>query len=195
MRFSAALFLTISLCLAGCNCTNQGGSADDGGDNAIADAGLGDPDAGCSYGTAASLAAPGNLDLFGQISYFADGGVVPRGRYSVQYLDGCMKYSGNQGWTIHAYVTGSYGWWLVGATSAEKYLMPPGTAGWDPNAGAFANFADCVAANQALAPLDFDFDGGVLGVWLQDSPYGDNVAGEGGRNPVWALTGLGACQP
>jgi hypothetical protein len=50
-----------------------------------------------------------------------------------------------------------------------------------------------VTANQALPPLDFEFDGGVLGVWLQDSPYSDNLAGENGKNPAWTLSRQGAC--
>lgn len=43
------------------------------------------------------------------------------------------------------------------------------------------------------APVDFDFAGGKLGVWLLDSNYGDNLAGEGDRNPKWKLTLLGDC--
>ena len=156
------------------------------------DAGVG-ADAGCSFGSAASLAVPGMLDLFGQISYFGDGGVLPGGRYSVRYVDGCMKYGGGQDWTIHAYASGSIAWWLVGASSSIQYLMPPGTVGYDSSTGAYVQFADCVAANLLLPPVEFDFDGGVLGVWLQDSPYSDNLSGEGGRNPSWQLTRLGGC--
>ena len=156
------------------------------------DAGVG-ADAGCSFGSAASLAVPGMLDLFGQISYFGDGGVLPGGRYVVRYVDGCMKYGGGQDWTIHAYASGSIAWWLVGASSSIQYLMPPGTVGYAASNGAYVQFADCVAANLLLPPVEFDFDGGVLGVWLQDSPYSDNLAGEGGRNPSWQLTRLGGC--
>jgi hypothetical protein len=104
-----------------------------------------------------------------------------------------MKYASSQGWTIHAYANGSSGWWLVRETSAQKVIMPPGTVGWSPSAGAFTVFADCVTANKALPPLDFEFDGGVLGVWLQDSPYSDNLAGENGKNPAWTLSRQGAC--
>jgi hypothetical protein len=113
----------------------------------------------------------------------------------VQYVDGCMKYASTQDWTIHAYANGSSGWWLVGATTTDKVLLPPGTVGYASTNGAFINFDDCVTANLALAPKEFDFDGGVLGVWLQDSPYSDNLAGLNGRNPAWTLTLLGACVP
>lgn len=164
----------------------------DGGLDAGLDAGV-DPDAGCSFGNAASLAVPGMLDLFGQISYFGDGGVLPGGRYRVRYIDGCMKYSSSQDWTIHAYADGSIAWWLVGANSSIKYIMPPGTVGYAASNGAFSLFADCVTANLMQPPIDFDFDGGVIGVWLQDSPYSDNLAGENGRNPSWSLTRLGGC--
>jgi hypothetical protein len=147
----------------------------------------------CALGSATSLATAGDLDLFGQVAYFANGDALPPGRYRVTYEDGCMKYASSQGWTIHAYANGSAGWWLVGATSSDKVVMPPGTVGWDPAAGAFTAFAECVTANRALPPLEFDFAGGKLGIWLQDSPYSDNVAGEGGRNPRWSLAKLGSC--
>lgn len=182
MTLRTAAVAVVLLSFAACNCGGPGGG----------DAGT-DPDAGCAFGTASSLATPGNLDLFGTIAYFGDGGALPAGSYRVQYVDGCMKYSSSQDWTIHAYASGSSGWWLVGATSAQQYLMPPGTVGYASSNGAFAAFADCVAANLLLPPTDFEFDGGVLGVWLQDSPYSDNLAGEDGRNPAWKLTRRGAC--
>ena len=159
------------------------------------DAGAGEADGGatCSLGTAASFATDQSLDLFGQVVYFNGGADLPAGPYRVTYVDGCMKYGGGQGWTIHAYADGSDAWWLVGATSADKVVMPPGTVGWAIGAGAYENFDDCVAANLALPPLDFTFAGGPLGVWLQDSPYSDNLSGVDGRNPKWSLTSLAPC--
>jgi hypothetical protein len=150
----------------------------------------GDP---CALGSATSLAGPGSLDLFGETAFFADGAMLPAGRYRVTYQDGCMKYASNQGWTIHAYASGSSGWWLVGATAADKVAMPPGTVGWNVGDGAFSTFAECVAANKALPPLELDLAGGKLGIWLQDAPYSDNVAGEGGVNPRWSLAKVGDC--
>jgi hypothetical protein len=45
-----------------------------------------------------------------------------------------------------------------------------------------------------LPPIEFDFEGGPLGIWLADSNYGDNLSGVGGRNPSWKLTLLsGSC--
>jgi hypothetical protein len=167
-------------------------SVDAGTDAGVADAGV---DGGCNFGAAESLAAPGMLDLFGQVAYFGDGGALPVGRYRVTYVDGCMKYSSSQDWTIHAYSSGSIAWWLVGRTTNDKFGLPPGTSGYSTATGAFAVFDDCVAANLLLPPMEFEHDGGPIGIWLQDSPYSDNVAGLNGRNPAWSLTGLNVtCQ-
>ncbi|MBI5546747.1 MAG: hypothetical protein HY901_22925 [Deltaproteobacteria bacterium] len=147
----------------------------------------------CDLGTAASFATDQALNLFGQVVYFNGGNALPAGPYRITYLDGCMKYGNGQGWTIHAYSNGSIAWWLVGASTTDMVLMPPGTVGWSPTGGAFNDFDDCVAANLALPPLEFDFAGGPLGVWLRDSPYTDNQSGVDGRNPKWQLTQLSAC--
>lgn len=148
----------------------------------------------CELGEAASAATNQALDLFGTVVYFDDGAELPAGRYRVTYLDGCMKYSSTQDWTIHAYANGeAAAWWLVGATSAERIVVPPGTTGYGTNNGAHATFDACVAANVALEPIEFEFAGGKLGVWLLDSNYGDNLAGEGDRNPKWKLTLLADC--
>jgi hypothetical protein len=212
MTLRTVVLSVAALCLTGCNCgdpngggtgggsagggTSLGGGSGAGGGGAAgggSGADAGSPDAGCGLGTAASLASPGNLNLFGEIAYFNDAGVLAPGHYAVQYVDGCMKYGGGQDWTIHAYADGHIAWWLVGATSSQRYLEPPGTSGYSVATGAYAAFGDCVAANLLLPPLEFDFDGGVLGVWLLDSPYSDNMAGEGGRNPAWSLSRRGAC--
>jgi hypothetical protein len=149
------------------------------------------PDA-CDLGSVGSFATDTSLDVFGQVVYYADGGALPSGQYRVSYVDGCMMYSSSgQGWTVNAYQGSPDSWWLVGATTADRIVVPPGTVGWQVDAGAFENFDDCVAASKLAAPVDFQFDGGPIGVWLQDSPYSDNVAGENGRNPKWDLTLLG----
>jgi hypothetical protein len=150
-------------------------------------------DGSCDLGSAASFATQQSLDLFGQIVYFDDGKTLPAGHYRVQYVDGCMKYSSAQDWAVQAYADGSDAFWLVGATSADRILMPPGTVGILVGSGGFATFDECVAANLALPPEEFDFAGGPIGVWLSDSLYSDNVAGTDGRNPKWSLTLLGDC--
>jgi hypothetical protein len=148
----------------------------------------------CDYGTAASLATNQTLNLFGEVVYFADGAPLPSGRYRVSYQDGCMKYSSTQGWTVHAYANGATAaWWLVGATSSDHVAVPPGTVGYSTSNGAFATFDECVAANKTLAPTEFDFAGGKLGVYLLDSNYPDNIAGDNGRNPKWQLSLLSPC--
>jgi hypothetical protein len=148
----------------------------------------------CDLGEVASSGTQANLDLFGTVIYFGDGATLPAGRYRATYVDGCMKYGGGQDWTIHAYASAEpFGWWFVGETTADKIVAPPGTVGYATSNGAFATFDECVAANLALAPLEFDFTGGKIGVWLQDSPYSDNLAGADGRNPKWQLTLLAPC--
>jgi hypothetical protein len=59
----------------------------------------------------------------------------------------------------------------------------------------FATFDECIAANQVVPPEDYYHPGGRLGVWLSDTPYYDNVPGENGRGPTWALEKLvGPCE-
>jgi hypothetical protein len=148
----------------------------------------------CELGEVSSLGTNQNLDLFGNIVYFADGIELPAARYRITYLDGCMKYSAAQDWSLHAYAGAEPdGWWFVGDDQTHKVVVPPGTVGFLLSNGGFSTFDQCVAANLALAPIEFDFAGGKLGAWLQDSPYSDNMAGEGDRNPKWKLTLLGDC--
>jgi hypothetical protein len=152
-------------------------------------AGAGGAD-GCNFGEAASAGTDQALNLFGEVVYFANGAELPAGHYRVSYVDGCMKYASSQDWTIHAYDNGSYGWWLVGDATNDKIVLPPGTVGYSTANGAYATFDECVAANLLLPPVEFDFAGGKLGVWLQVSPYSDNLAGEDNRNPKWNLVRL-----
>jgi hypothetical protein len=135
----------------------------------------------CAFGTVVS-------DVFGAVVDFNGGATLPAGHYRITYVDGCMKYSGDQGWTVNAYAegAGSDQYWLVDGNH-DDIVVPPGSVGFMVGDGAYADFDACVAANVVLAPLDFDFDGGVLGVWLDDDPYTDNIAGENGRNPTWKL--------
>jgi hypothetical protein len=180
----------------------------DGGGIDLGDAGsLGEAQAGdggaetCNLGSAGSFATQQSLNLFGQIVYYENGQVLPAGTYRVAYVDGCMKYASYEDWAVQA-IPPSDAFWLVGATSADKIIMPPGTVGYLVDAGpsmgggGFATFDECVAANLMQdTPIDFAFDGGTIGVWLSDNPYSDNVAGVDGRNPKWSLTLLGKCPP
>lgn len=147
----------------------------------------------CSFGAASSQATASDLSLFGTPAYFNDGQPIPAGNYVITYVDGCIKYGSGQGWTVNAYANGTDAWWLIGATTADKILVLPGTAGYAAGQGAFADFDDCVAASLLSPPVTFTHTGGVLGVWLQDSPYSDNTAGENDRNPTWRLDAVGGC--
>lgn len=144
----------------------------------------------CTFGQAASQASASDLNLFGTPAFFNNDQPLAAGTYRLTYVDGCMKYGSGQGWTVNAYANGTDAWWLVGATTADKILVLPGTAGYAPDAGAFSDFASCVAASLLSAPVTFTHTGGVLGVWLQDSPYSDNTAGQDDRNPTWRLDGV-----
>jgi hypothetical protein len=180
---------------AGGSAGSPSGGASGGAGAGAGAGGMGGDGSSCDLGEVASTGTQDNLDLFGTVIYFADGAALPAGRYRATYVDGCMKYGGGQDWTIHAYAAAEpFGWWFVGETTADKIVAPPGTVGYAASNGAFATFAECVAANLALSPLEFDFAGGKLGVWLQDSPYSDNMAGEDARNPKWQLTLLAPCE-
>ncbi|MFT3922141.1 MAG: hypothetical protein QM778_06375 [Myxococcales bacterium] len=142
----------------------------------------------CRLGSAQNSATTGTLDVFGHITYFADGADLNAGTYRVVYEDGCMKYSGNQGWTVNAYASPNDDYaWFVGATTGSRLVRAPGTVGHLVTDGAFEDFEACVQANLALKPTAFKHQGGKLGVWLADTAYVDNMVGVDNRNPRWRL--------
>jgi hypothetical protein len=101
-----------------------------------------------------------------------------------------MKYNpGNDEWSLHQSDDGRFGWWLVGETSADRIRILPGTT------SRRRAFADCVTVNRAAPEQTFDHPGGKLGIWLSDTNYTDNVAGESNRNPRWRLTRRTGCTP
>lgn len=166
----------------------------DGGVFVGSDAGASDAGAGtalCDLGAAGSFATADDLNLFGQIVYYEDGGALPPGRYRATYVDGCMKYDFVFGWQVQATAPApnAGGFWFVGDTSDDRIAMAPGQLSM------YGAFDDCVTANLATPPQEFDFDGGKMGVWLSDNPYSDNLAGTDGRNPKWQLTYLAKCPP
>ena len=138
----------------------------------------------CDFGPVVS-------DVFGNVVTFNGGVGIPPGRYRIIYVDGCMKYSSSEDWSVNAYAagdpTGTDRFWVVDG-AMNQIVVPPGTSGYLVGSGGFADFDECVTANLALPPIDFDFAGGPMGVWLDDDPYADNVPGLGGRNPTWKLT-------
>jgi hypothetical protein len=121
--------------------------------------------------------------------YFNGGNSLAPGTYEVEYVDGCMKYSGGQGWTVNAYDPPECcNWWIIGETTSDRKIEPPGAVGFLVGAGAYENFEDCVTASKMAPPRRFAHTGGKLGIWLQDIPYTDNIKGIDGRNPKWRLT-------
>ena len=134
----------------------------------------------CDFGNVVS-------DVFGKVVYWNGGAPLPAGHYRVTYVDGCMKYSSGQDWSVNAYDGAPDSYWLVTGAMTEL-AVPPGTVGFIQGSGGFASFDACVAANASDPAVDLDFPGGTLGVWLQDDPYSDNVPGVAGRNPTWHLS-------
>ncbi len=132
----------------------------------------------CDFGVAVE-------DVFGSTVTW---GSVPPGHYRVTYVDGCMKYSSGQAWTVNAYANGPDTLYVV--TTGNQIIAPaPGTVGFVQGQGGFTSFDDCVNTNLANdAPLEFDFAGGLLALHLEDSPYTDNVAGVNGRSPSYRLS-------
>jgi hypothetical protein len=170
--------------------TIDGGGTDHGaGVFTTTDAGAGPSDGGglCDLGSAGNVGSAANPNLFGTIVYYEDGGPLPAGRYRATYVGGCMEYDFLEGWAVQA--PSPSGFWFVGDTSDNRIVQPPGLTTSNPA------FAGCVTANLAVAPAEFEFDGGKIGVWLNDNPYVDNVEGPDGGNPKWSLQLLETCPP
>jgi hypothetical protein len=126
-------------------------------------------------------------DIFGVPTFFSGGASLPAGRYRVTYVDGCMMYDASWAWTVHGFPTFEFE--LIGATTAEVLARVPGTeAPIGVGITGFPIYEDCIAANRALPPLDFDFAGGQLGIWQNDFKPDDNIAGA--MNPTWRLSQL-----
>jgi hypothetical protein len=132
------------------------------------------------------------------VTYFNNGQPVPPGMYTIRYLDGCNKYSmkADYGWTVNGVdAPRCCEWWLVLETSANREEILPALTGAEMySEGAFADFEACVAASKLSPPLKYIHHGGRLGVWMRDLDYTDNVAGLGGRNPRWEISGQTSCE-
>jgi hypothetical protein len=140
-----------------------------------------DAPAVCDYGTIVS-------DVFGATVFWAGGAALPPGHYRVTYVDGCMKYSSSQQWTVNAYPDGPDTLYVV-ADGGAPVAPAPGTVGFLQGQGGFATFDECVSGNLSQdAALELDWPGGPLGLKLLDDPYSDNVAGDSGRNPAYRLS-------
>lgn len=138
--------------------------------------------------------------------HFAGGAKLPAGRYRLEYVDGCNTFGDPLlcGWTVSGSHNnpGVFDCFLVG-NDTTVIAGAPGTVGAfvDPDptlGGAFATYAECVAANCDTPPLDFDFAGGTLGVQRDGGGVLgaiDDLGGEseGGRSPTFRLSRLDAC--
>jgi hypothetical protein len=151
------------------------------------------PDAGTVTSDAAASCQLGTVvgNVFGQTVSFAGGAALAAGRYRVTYVGGCMKYNPSQDWSVNAYplgdAAGSDHWWFISQGQQVTSVIPPGTVGFIVGQGGYATFDECVQANLAVPPVELTLPGGPLAVWLEDSPYGDNVEGPDGGAPAWSL--------
>ena len=173
------------------------GPQDSGSRNDAGGADSGSADTGCAFGEISSTATTGQVELFGEPVYFAKGETLPAGTYRATYVDGCMKYAGNQGWTVNARNTGQNSWFAIGETTDIRFAMLPGNVGFlFGRGGAHANFEDCVEASLKTEPVEFKVvTPSRVGVWLEDNPYSDNVPGIDNRNPSWRLDRIdGDCE-
>jgi hypothetical protein len=173
---------------------------------------------GCPGGTITDGGAPAcdssaaigpmtvEVDPTGSTHYVANGASLSAGRYRAQWIDGCMKwaYGGPSfGWDVNDPPPGVFGGpvamdpgycLLVDAQNAFVAALP-GLTGSAADSGT-NDYASCVAANEGVPAVDFDFAGGQLGVIANDLAAGDNTTGEsaGGVSPTWRITLLSACR-
>jgi len=173
------------------------------------------PTRSCELAPGVRLPDDATAEPLGLTDYFADGAVLPPGRYRIAYVDGCMRFDlsalgadlgGLFGWTIHTSVsdttTGAGACWLIGDN--DTLLQPtPGTQGLliglapYPAGGAYASYGECVAGNCLLPADEFPFAGGKLGVRYGSgqtlTPVVVSGIGQGGRAPTFRLTRLDPC--
>ncbi len=173
-------------------------------DGGIADGGS----PACDPNAAAPTISPPTVEVdpTGSTHYVANGASLPPGRYRAQWVDGCMRWAiGGPafGWDVNDHLPpGVYagpvsmdpGYCLLVDAQGAYVAALPGLLGTAADSGTM-DYASCIAANQGLAPVDFDFGGGKLGVIANDLGAGDNTTGEsaGGVSPTWRITFLSGC--
>jgi hypothetical protein len=111
-------------------------------------------------------------DIFSAgVSNFNGGASFPSGVYTLIYVNGAMKLSAGNGYSCYSYVV---------TDGVGNTLAAPGIV------AQYATQALCEAANGGMQ-VTYNHAGGTIGVYLQDSPYNDNVAGA--PNPTYRLDG------
>jgi hypothetical protein len=168
----------------------------------------GEPDAQvpCSADAAPPSVGPWTVEVDpnGAVRDLADGGALPAGRYRAEWIDGCMRYAVGGpmfGWTVNDPPPGVYpgpiglsttdpGDCVLASDQAVIAALPGGTG------FGTSDYPSCVAQAPMVGPVEFDFDGGVLGAVANDFGAGDNVGGEsaGGVSPTFRITLLAACR-
>jgi hypothetical protein len=119
---------------------------------------------------------------YAPVKYFAGGAALPQGRYRAEYVDGCFTCCVT---LLDAFV-------VIRGDRATRVANLPGGVTVDIGV---PPVAQCPPPGAPFPPVDFDFAGGPLGVWLSDGVAADNTNGDGkgGRSPTWRLTRLDPC--
>ena len=116
---------------------------------------------------------------------------APAGNYRVDYKYGAMKYhaASNPGWYLNANAGQGFRITYSGGVTVEAPHTGYSVFGdYSPSLD-IGGAADVAAAN-AGAFLNFTHTGGNIEMFLQDSPYGDNVADGWVGSPLFVVTRL-----
>lgn len=115
--------------------------------------------------------------------------VLPKGKYEIKYVDGCMMWDVQLGYSIHY-----NGVWRLVLTDGSGNLLSelPGNMMVD-DVPPYDDQATCEAANLAEStPITFDQTAdGPAYVANWDGPFFDN--GNGDPNPTWTLRDVAKC--
>lgn len=102
--------------------------------------------------------------LSATVSYFDGGDNFAAGEYRIYYEAGAIEYGPGQGYRVNA---GGIGFYVAYDDGASE-VQAPGTS------TTYGTVAEVEAANAGLI-VDIVHTGGTIGIYLGDSPYGDNT--------------------
>lgn len=169
-----------------------------------------EPNIPCNIGSQVIATQGDDPSVGNVINPFNNGQPLPAGNYRVTYIDGCMKYNYNQWWAVNARENANRWFVVADGDRSARVAKLPGSIGYSANGGCprdnlpnctgdingFETYAECVADNKAAAATNYvEFSLAsptVIGSWLADNPYSDNVSGSsvGGIGPIWKLEAL-----
>lgn len=115
-------------------------------------------------------------------SYFNSGASWPAGIYRITYVEGALKYNSAFGWGLND--SAAHRFTILYDDGASEVVGP------SLDYQKFATQADLETHNSGQF-VEFTHIGGKIGVYLEDFPYTDNVAGA--PTPVFRLSKV--CEP